>query len=140
MVRSCPNCGTKNRIPAERLGDTARCGKCKHDMPPLNEPVAVESAADFDALLAKSPLPVVVDFWAAWCGPCRAVAPEFQKLATEYAGRAVVAKVDTEALPQVAGRYGIRGIPTFIRFDGGQETKRASGAMAAPAIAQAVGL
>jgi thioredoxin 2 len=96
--------------------------------------MAVGSAADFDELLRDSPAPVLVDFWAAWCGPCRTVAPELEKIATDRAGRVVVAKVDTEALPDVAARFGIRSIPTMIMFRNGKEASRLSGAMPASAI------
>ena len=102
--------------------------------------MALSSGADFDALIRDSPLPVLVDFWAAWCGPCRAVAPELERLASERAGHVVVAKVDTEALPDVAGRFGIRGIPTMVLFRGGSEAARVSGAMPAEAIAAQLGL
>jgi len=98
------------------------------------------SADDFDALVSDSPLPVLVAFWAPWCGPCHAVAPELERLARDRAGRVVVAKVDTDGLPDVAGRYGIRGIPTMILFREGREAARVSGAMGAEDIAQRVGL
>ncbi len=140
MIHRCPSCKAKNRVPEARLGATARCAKCKGPLVPLDAPIAVGSAADFDALLKDSPLPVLVDFWAVWCGPCRAVAPELERLARERAGEVVVAKLDTDALPQVAGRYGIRGIPTMILFGGGTERARVSGAMPADEIAHRLGL
>jgi thioredoxin 2 len=140
MIRSCPSCGAKNRIPSARAADRATCGRCKSALPPLDTPYEVESASDFDALVRHSSLPVVVDFWAAWCAPCRMVAPEVARLAREQAGRVLVAKVDTEALPQVAGRYGIQGIPAFVLFRDGREASRATGAMPAPQLARALGL
>ncbi len=140
MIVSCPRCGVGNRVPAERVADTSRCGRCKTPLSPFETPYAVGSASDFEELTSRSPLPVLVDFWAAWCGPCRTVAPELEKLAHKLEGRAVIAKVDTEALPEIAGRFGIRGIPTLVLFQAGRETKRTSGAMPAAAIAQAFGL
>ena len=98
------------------------------------------SAAAYDKLLSESPLPVLVDYWAAWCGPCRTIAPELEKIAKRRAGSVIVAKVDTEALPDVAGRYQIRGIPTLILFRGGKEAQRISGAMPADQIERGLGL
>jgi thioredoxin 2 len=140
VIRACPSCGSKNRIPPSRLGDVARCGRCKTKLPPLGEPVHIESAQQFDELVSGSPLPVLVDFWADWCGPCRMVAPELEKLARSRAGEVVVAKVDTEALPDIAGRYGIRSIPTLIVFRDGREDRRVSGAMGAQQIQAQLGL
>jgi thioredoxin 2 len=96
--------------------------------------VPIASAEDFDELLRNAPVPVLVDFWASWCGPCHAVAPELEALARERSGRVVVAKVNTEALPAVAGRFGIRSIPTMILFRGGREESRITGALPKSAI------
>lgn len=135
MQTRCPSCGQENRFPASKIASRAHCGRCKAEILPLAEPHTITSVEELDELLSKSTLPVVVDFWAAWCGPCRAVAPELERLARERAGKVIVAKVDTEALPEIAGRYDIRGIPTFIAFEHGREASRTSGAMPASAIA-----
>jgi thioredoxin 2 len=118
-------------VPAKRLRDKAKCAKCKAALLPLSSPVAIGSPADFDELVRDAPLPVLVDFWAAWCGPCRMVAPEMAKIARDRPDRVLVAKVDTEALPTVAQRFEIRSIPTMILFRGGAEARRLSGAMPA---------
>jgi thioredoxin 2 len=135
MIVECPSCSKPNRLPAARVRDKAKCAACKTPILPLTRPVAVATSQDFDELVRSSPAPVLVDFWAAWCGPCRMVAPELEKLAGERAGEVVVAKVDTDALPDVAGRFGIRSIPTMIVFRDGKEANRVSGAMPANEIA-----
>jgi thioredoxin 2 len=140
MIRVCPSCGSKNRVPASKLDRSPRCGRCHVELGPLGEPVAIDSAPDFDELVGGSPLPVLVDFWADWCQPCRMVAPQIEKLAQQQAGRAVVAKLDTERVPEIAARYGVRSIPTMVLFRHGQEAARTSGAMPAPEIARRVGL
>ena len=130
----CSSCGTTNRIPYGGLDRATRCAKCHADLPFLAEPVDVEGAEDFDAAVSNASVPVVVDFWAAWCGPCRMVAPEIKKVAASLAGRALVLKVDTDANPELSNRFGIRSIPTIGVFHHGKEINRASGARPAAAI------
>lgn len=132
LVLACPGCLTGNRVPADRLGDDPKCGKCGARVLP-DAPVALDDAT-FDRFLAQSDLPVLVDFWAAWCGPCRAMAPGFERLAGELKAQARFAKVDTEAARRLAARYGIRSIPTLILFRGGREVARSAGAMDARGI------
>jgi len=138
MIITCHSCGQQNRVPPSKLAAHPHCGACKSTLD--DYPIAVGSAAEFDELVRDSPLPIVVDFWAAWCGPCRVVAPELERLAKERRGRALVAKVDTEALPDLASRYDIRGIPTMVLFSGGREASRVSGAMPAAQIAARLGV
>ena len=119
FVRKCPACSTANRIPPEHLADTGRCGSCKGPIPPAGEPIEADPAL-FDDVVQKVTVPVLVDFWAAWCGPCRMAAPEVQRTAENVAGRAVVLKVDTDAHPALAERYGVKGIPNFVVMKGGK--------------------
>ncbi len=140
MELVCSACSTRNRVPAKRLRDKAKCASCKAALLPLATPVAVASAHDFDELVRDAPSPVLVDFWAAWCGPCRMVAPELEKIARESGTRVIVVKVDTEALPLVAQRFAIRSIPTMILFRNGAEDRRLNGAMPAAEIARQLAL
>jgi thioredoxin 2 len=134
VIVPCPKCSTRNRLAYEKLGDAVQCGQCKQPIKVPQEPIEVHSTADFDQLIAKSSLPVVVDYWAPWCGPCRMVAPELEKVATRQAGRAIVLKVNTDELGDLGQRFGIRSIPTLAVFGGGKELVRESGARPAEAI------
>jgi thioredoxin 2 len=136
ILAACPKCGRRNRLKYEGLGRTFRCGQCRSELPPLSEPVDISSDLVFDAVLSHSTVPVLVDFWAPWCGPCKMVAPEIRKVAAELAGKFVIAKVNTEEIPSLGRRYQITAIPTMVLFNNRSEVARQMGAMPAPAIRQ----
>lgn len=123
----CPACGATNRIPAGRLADRPLCGKCRTRLL-AGEPVNATDG-NFDRLISTTDLPLVVDFWAPWCGPCQQFAPVFSQVASAMATRAVFAKVDTQANPSVATRHQIRSIPTLLLFHRGREITRLAGAL-----------
>ena len=132
FIITCPSCAQRNRVAFSTR--EARCGRCKSALSPPSEPIEVPDARAFDALVRDGRQPVVVDFWAPWCGPCRMVAPELARVAASHVGRFVVVKVNTDALPELGERFRIQSIPTMAVFAGGKEVARTSGAMPAAQI------
>jgi thioredoxin 2 len=131
---ACPACLAANRVPAARIGEEPKCGKCGAR---LLDGAPVELREDqFETFVQRTELPVLADFWAPWCGPCRAMAPQFERAAKELKARVRLVKVNTEEAQALAARYGIRAIPTLVLFRNGAEVKRASGAMDAGALAR----
>ena len=129
---SCPHCGAVNRVPRERLGDGPACGKCSQPLVTAR-PLALDSDT-FDLHLIRSGLPLLVDFWEPWCGPCRVMAPHFEAAAAQLEPAMRLAKVDTQAEPGLGARFGIRSIPTMVLLQRGSEAARTSGAMATAGI------
>jgi thioredoxin 2 len=134
VVVACPECGQKNRLPYDRLGAAVRCGRCKRQLTSPDTPTEIARSADFDRLVALSSIPVVVDYWAPWCGPCRMVAPEIEKVARRHAGRMLVVKVNTDALADLGQRFRVQSIPMLAVFARGREIARAVGARPASDI------
>ncbi len=135
-VLRCANCGTANRVPRDKLakGLTPKCGRCKRALAPASAGPLTVTDATFAADVERSPLPVLVDAWAAWCGPCRMIAPAIDELAAELAGRVRVAKLNVDENPATARRFDIRSIPTLLVFAGGREVDRIVGAQSKQAI------
>jgi thioredoxin 2 len=136
VIVSCPNCGQRNRLPYDRLGQPPNCAKCRQSLQPPAEPIEVEEESAFDALTARSALPVLLDFWAPWCGPCKMVAPEIAKIAAEGVGRWIVAKLNTETLPKPAQKFRVSAIPLMVLCNNGREIARQAGAIPAQGIRQ----
>lgn len=134
VIVACSSCGQKNRLAYAQVDSPVRCAKCKQDIDAPGAPVEVTQTADFEHLVAEASIPVVVDFWAPWCGPCRMVAPELVKVAARNAGQLLVAKVNTDDLSDLGQRLGIRSIPTLAVFHRGREVARTAGAMPAADI------
>lgn len=128
----CPHCGAANRLPAGRIDDAPSCGKCGQPLI-AGQPIDLDDAS-FDAVVGATKMPVLVDFWAAWCGPCQMMAPAFKQAAAQLQGRALLVKVNSDDSPALSRRYGIRSIPTLVKLANGREVSRQSGAVPAGAI------
>ncbi|HRY87581.1 MAG TPA: thioredoxin TrxC [Rubrivivax sp.] len=133
----CAHCGATNRIPAARLAEDPVCGRCGAAL--LDGRPIELTDADFDRVAGRSDLPVVVDFWAPWCGPCRQMAPQFAQAAGAMKGRALFVKVNSDDSPRTAARFGIRSIPTLVKLQRGDEVARVAGARPAGQIVQFAG-
>ncbi len=134
VLLPCGHCGARNRWPFESLAKRIRCGQCKTELLPVSAPVEIASNEQYQALSSRSPLPILIDFWAAWCGPCKMLAPELEKVAAASAGRLVLAKLNTEEVPEIAGKFQIASIPTLVLLKNGQEINRLGGARPASEI------
>ncbi len=137
LMLACAHCGATNRVPAARAGESPDCGRC-HQPLLAGQPLELNDG-NFDAVVGASPVPVLVDFWTPWCGPCRAMAPAFAQASQQLGGRALLVKVNSDDNPQLAQRFAIRSIPTLVRLQHGRETQRQSGALPASAIVALAG-
>ena len=134
VIVTCPSCGQQNRMPYAALTKSIRCAKCKATLNAPGDPIEVPDATAFRTAASESSLPLIVDFWAPWCGPCRMVAPELERVAQDARGRYLVVKVNTDAVTDVAAEYRIRSIPTLAVVFHGRELGRVSGARSAADI------
>src|SRR5213593_2394463 len=134
LIVACPSCGQKNRLAYDQLSERVRCARCKTDIPAPASPIDIHDSADFDRLVTSASVPVIVDYWAPWCGPCRMVAPELEKVAARQAGKYLILKVNTDAIPELGARFKVRSIPTMSVFGVGREVGRTSGARPAADI------
>jgi thioredoxin 2 len=134
VLAVCPSCNRTNRLQYASVDKPTRCGHCKTMLPAPAEPIEAPTSSAFHAILQKSALPIVVDFWAPWCGPCRMVAPELEKVARSAAGEFLIVKANTEAMPDLGDSFRIRSIPTMAVFRDGREVTRSAGARPAAEI------
>src|SRR5687768_1401082 len=135
LVVTCPSCSSKNRVVVDRLLDGPTCGSCAKALPPPHDPLELDDS-NFEAVVTRSPLPVLVDFWAEWCGPCRMFAPTLKRYAEEAAGKVLVAKVNVDNARQTASRFRIQSIPTIALFRDGEIVESRVGAQSLPGLQQ----
>ena len=128
IIVACPHCKALNKLPKKDTYKKAVCGVCKGDLLD-NKPIKIESANEFEKIVKNVTIPIIIDFWAVWCGPCQMFAPTFEAVSKEFPLKANFLKVNTEEVPQIAGQYGIRSIPTIVAIKNGQEVDRVMGAL-----------